>query len=188
MIIGVRLRDVLEYAGVKDADVGATINHVHLEGADVDPSNEAFAVSIPAHMAMARERDAILAFDMNGAPLSRDHGYPLRVVVPGTAGVRNVKWVTRIVASEDESKGFFHQNDYRGMSPSDAMDTDYSKLAPMYDVPVLSAITEPQQGKVREKRRSSLPHRLRMQRSYGQSILGPSTRPRCFHQVLWTCK
>jgi sulfite oxidase len=37
--------------------------------------------------------EAILAYEMNGEPLPLEHGYPLRVVVPGTVGVRNAKWV-----------------------------------------------------------------------------------------------
>ena len=40
---------------------------------------------------------------MNGQPLPRDHGFPLRVIVPGVVGARNVKWVQKIVLS-GESK------------------------------------------------------------------------------------
>ena len=39
--------------------------------------------------------DVLLAFEMNGAPLPADHGFPVRVVVPGVAGCRSVKWVSR---------------------------------------------------------------------------------------------
>lgn len=37
--------------------------------------------------------DVLLAYEMNGKPLTRDHGYPVRVVVPGVVGARNVKWL-----------------------------------------------------------------------------------------------
>ena len=40
--------------------------------------------------------DALLALQVNGAPLSPDHGYPARVVVPALPGVHNTKWVRSI--------------------------------------------------------------------------------------------
>ena len=46
--------------------------------------------------------------------LCRDHGYPIRVVVPGVVGARNVKWVNRIVLSDKESSSHWQQNDYKG--------------------------------------------------------------------------
>lgn len=40
---------------------------------------------------------------MNGEPIPRDHGYPLRFVVPGTVGARQIKWVTKLSLSHEES-------------------------------------------------------------------------------------
>lgn len=37
--------------------------------------------------------DIILAYEMNGQPIPRDHGFPVRVIVPGVVGARNVKWL-----------------------------------------------------------------------------------------------
>ena len=39
----------------------------------------------------------LLAYEMNGEVLPRDHGYPIRVVVPGVVGARNVKWLNNII-------------------------------------------------------------------------------------------
>jgi sulfite oxidase len=48
--------------------------------------------------------DAILAYEMNGETLPRDHGYPARLVAPGHAGCRNVKWVRTIALSKAASE------------------------------------------------------------------------------------
>ena len=46
--------------------------------------------------------DVILAYKMNGEELPRDHGFPLRVIVPGYVGIRNIKWLKSITLSESE--------------------------------------------------------------------------------------
>jgi DMSO/TMAO reductase YedYZ molybdopterin-dependent catalytic subunit len=55
---------------------------------------------------------AILAWEMNGEPLTADHGFPVRVVVPGWYGVQNVKWVNAIEVSADRFMGRFQARDY----------------------------------------------------------------------------
>ena len=56
--------------------------------------------------------EAILAWDMNGEPLTPDHGFPVRVVVPGWYGVQNVKWLTSLEVSPDRFMGRFQARDY----------------------------------------------------------------------------
>jgi len=58
-------------------------------------------------------RDAILAYDMNGEPLPPQHGFPLRLVVPGWYGMQNVKWLTRITVLERPYTGFQNSVAYR---------------------------------------------------------------------------
>jgi sulfane dehydrogenase subunit SoxC len=58
-------------------------------------------------------RDAILAYDMNGEPLPPQHGFPLRLVVPGWYGMQNVKWLTRITVLEEPYTGFQNSVAYR---------------------------------------------------------------------------
>jgi sulfite oxidase len=45
--------------------------------------------------------DVLLAYEMNGQPLTREHGAPVRVIVPGYLGVRSAKWVDTIVAAPE---------------------------------------------------------------------------------------
>ena len=56
--------------------------------------------------------EAILAWEMNGEPLTADHGFPLRVVVPGWYGVQNVKWLNSLELLSDRFMGRFQARDY----------------------------------------------------------------------------
>jgi DMSO/TMAO reductase YedYZ molybdopterin-dependent catalytic subunit len=61
---------------------------------------------------LAKIPDAIVAYEMNNQPLTASHGFPLRVVVPGWYGMASVKWVTRIIASDVNFRGYFRTVDY----------------------------------------------------------------------------
>ncbi|XP_039283083.1 sulfite oxidase, mitochondrial, partial [Nilaparvata lugens] len=142
---GARLYDVLRAAGLKEDEIKA--QHVQFEGLDTDPANVPYAASIPIEKAMDPRGDVLLAYEMNGAPLSRDHGFPLRAVVPGVAGARNVKWLGAIYVSEEESSSHWQQNDYKGFSPSTDWDTvDFTKSPAIQQLPVTSAICEPSEN------------------------------------------
>ncbi|GLV31930.1 shopper [Carabus blaptoides fortunei] len=142
---GPRLRDILVSLGVNEDEV--KFKHVQFEGLDTDPTNAPYGSSIPFHKAMDRHGDVILAYEMNGEPLPRDHGYPVRVVVPGTVGARNVKWLGRIIVSSCESEAFWQQNDYKGFSPNVDWDTvDFKQSPAIQQLPVISAICVPQAG------------------------------------------
>jgi DMSO/TMAO reductase YedYZ molybdopterin-dependent catalytic subunit len=56
---------------------------------------------------------ALLAYEMNGAPLPPQHGFPLRLVVPGWYGMQNVKWLTRITVLEEPFSGYQNAVSYR---------------------------------------------------------------------------
>jgi DMSO/TMAO reductase YedYZ molybdopterin-dependent catalytic subunit len=61
----------------------------------------------------ARDSGALLAYEMNGAPLPPQHGFPLRLVVPGWYGMTNVKWLRSIVAVAEPFDGYQQVGGYR---------------------------------------------------------------------------
>jgi sulfane dehydrogenase subunit SoxC len=62
---------------------------------------------------VADAEHGLLAYEMNGAPLPPQHGFPLRLVVPGWYGMQNVKWLTRITVLEEPFTGFQNAVGYR---------------------------------------------------------------------------
>ncbi|KAL6785904.1 hypothetical protein ACKKBG_A00640 [Auxenochlorella protothecoides x Auxenochlorella symbiontica] len=142
---GVRLGEVLQAAGLDPGAEG--VRHVQFFGADADGAGQAYAASIPVHRALDPRADVLLAYEMNGAPLTRDHGAPLRVIVPGTAGCRSVKWVTKIVPSGEEADSLWQRRDYKAFSPSVGWDeVDWDSAPAIQAMPVTSLICEPAPG------------------------------------------
>src|SRR5215218_9075233 len=62
---------------------------------------------------LAEVAHALLAYEMNGAPLPPQHGFPLRLVVPGWYGMQNVKWLTRVTVLEEPFTGYQNAVSYR---------------------------------------------------------------------------
>jgi DMSO/TMAO reductase YedYZ molybdopterin-dependent catalytic subunit len=110
---GVPLAAVLDRAGIKKGAV-----EVVLEGADEgeikeDPKSPGkihFARSLP--LEKARKPEVLLAHRMNGKELPPAHGFPVRAVVAGWYGMASVKWLTRIVVTDQPFQGFFQTLDY----------------------------------------------------------------------------
>jgi DMSO/TMAO reductase YedYZ molybdopterin-dependent catalytic subunit len=71
---------------------------------------EQFARSMSVEDALNPEN--LLCYDMNGAPLPTEHGFPLRLIAPGWYGVANVKWLTRIEVVDQRYAGRFMARDY----------------------------------------------------------------------------
>lgn len=139
---GVGLADVLWAAG---ASTGPG-RHVAFQSADtiVMPGEKPFrfGVSVPAAKALAPEM--LIAWAMNGEDLAPEHGFPLRLVVPGFAGVRWPKWLTGITVQDRPSDNHMQQRDYKMMPPEMREDTaDWSKGVTIDDMPLNSAICEP---------------------------------------------
>ncbi|KAF2433299.1 hypothetical protein EJ08DRAFT_584006 [Tothia fuscella] len=132
---GVRLRDILADAGVHVDDIPEGVKHAQFMGA------EAYGASIPIEKAIDRRGDTIIAYEMNGAPLPRDHGFPLRVVVPGHVAARSVKWLNKIILSDEESTSQWQRRDYKCFGPNEGKNPNWDAAASIQEMPVQSAIT-----------------------------------------------
>ena len=140
---GVRLADVLAKTGIT-----SDAAHVHLIGADIapKPSVPAFIRSIP--LSRALDPTTLIAYRMNGEPLTLAHGAPMRLVVPGWAGDHWTKWLTHLRVAPAEADGFYMQTAYRfpvsPVTPGAAVPPD--QMRPLTTVPVKSVIATPMDG------------------------------------------
>lgn len=140
---GARLKDILEKLGVaKDAA------YVHLAGADTPPKKEvpAFLRSIP--LARAMDPSTLVAWSMNGAPLTLAHGAPLRLIVPGWAGDHWIKWLTKVHVAKEEATGFFMQTAYKyPIAPGEpGAPVKPENMRSVTTFPVKSVVARPEQG------------------------------------------
>eukprot|EP00933_Yihiella_yeosuensis_P070685 TRINITY_DN78836_c0_g1_i1.p1 TRINITY_DN78836_c0_g1~~TRINITY_DN78836_c0_g1_i1.p1 ORF type:complete len:660 (+),score=140.00 TRINITY_DN78836_c0_g1_i1:139-2118(+) len=142
---GVYLRELLQHcAGLSIEGAEAhDIKHIVFWGLDD------MQASIPIEKALNPYADVLVAYEMNGEPLTSEHGAPVRLVVPGVVGVRNVKWVGRIRASSEEAEGPWQRGlAYKGFSPmvKDLKNVDIEEILSMQELPVQSVIVAPKPG------------------------------------------
>eukprot|EP00041_Stephanoeca_diplocostata_P026166 m.698567 g.698567 ORF g.698567 m.698567 type:complete len:625 (-) comp22902_c0_seq9:503-2377(-) len=106
---GIRLSDILRdmYGQRALSEDGSKKLHVEFEGLD------GYSTSTPLSTVLQRDNDCILATGMNGVPLPPDHGYPVRALLPGIAGARNVKWLSKISITEKESDSPWQSKYYK---------------------------------------------------------------------------
>jgi DMSO/TMAO reductase YedYZ molybdopterin-dependent catalytic subunit len=110
---GVRVKDLLTQAGLKSGVVDLLLR------ADDD-----YTDSIPIERGLAE--GTMLVYEMNGEPLTAEHGFPLRLLVPGIYGMKNVKWINSIEAVDFDFKGYWQRRgwddraEYKTMSRIDA--------------------------------------------------------------------
>jgi DMSO/TMAO reductase YedYZ molybdopterin-dependent catalytic subunit len=143
---GVRLKDVLEAAGVQEAAVytGHEGADIHLSG---DPDKFPLSRGLPIDKAL--DDTVMIAFEMNGEPLHPMNGAPLRLVVPGWPGSCSQKWLTRIWVRDVEHDGEkMGGQSYRVPAYPVAPGTDVPNedMLIMEAMPVKSIVTFPENG------------------------------------------
>jgi sulfite oxidase len=139
---GPRLRDVLQRSGVK-----ATGKHIMFRGLDEVPGKvPPFIRSIPIEKAL--DSDTLVATHMNGAPLTKHHGFPARALVPGWIGAASCKWLTAIKVLESEFAGNFMNPGYcfpnQPVKPGDSVKPEDTH--PLTALTVKSVIAGPIEG------------------------------------------
>jgi len=126
---GVLLRDLLLKAGVSDKNMAG--KHVEFIGVEDLPNKVGpgpfkdaqwgklvkYGTSIPLGRAMNPAFDVLIAYEANGEVLQPDHGYPVRLIIPGYIGGRMIKWLAEINVIEHETKNHYHYHDNRILPP-----------------------------------------------------------------------
>ncbi|KAK0898003.1 hypothetical protein LTR91_018496 [Friedmanniomyces endolithicus] len=148
---GPRLRDVLDRAGISlDAHEKETSHVAFACNAATCEDDTWCGASIPLARALREDADVLLALKMNDQSLTKAHGYPVRVVTPGIAGARAVKWLDHITVQTRESENFYQQHDYKVLPP-EATDAEsaskfWDVVPPVQGMPVNSTIATPVEG------------------------------------------
>ncbi|KAF9273588.1 hypothetical protein BGZ68_001370 [Mortierella alpina] len=151
---GPRLCDILkDVAGIPDDLHHEMIRnfHVALEADDTVVEDTCYGSSIPLRKAMDPLGDVILAYEMNGKPLSRDHGFPIRVIVPGYIGARSVKFLQKILIQPQESNSFFQRKDYKILPPwvnSSNVDAAWDSTVSLGEMNVQCVICTPMEKEI----------------------------------------
>ncbi|KAL7542616.1 hypothetical protein ACHAXR_011933 [Thalassiosira sp. AJA248-18] len=161
---GVPLRTALLRAGVSEREEDWAGCHVEFVGADNLPNKVGpgpfeeewkkkvpYGTSVPLGKAMDPARDMMLAFEANGEPIPPDHGYPCRVIVPGSTAARSVKWVARINVLPHVSHNLYHHHDNKILPPH-VIDLEskkqwwYKSEYIVHELNINSAIASPEHG------------------------------------------
>src|SRR5438067_3254796 len=123
---GVSLSAVLEEAGIANGAVEVLFTGLDrgIEGGE----EQWYQRSLP--LAEALRPEVLLAFDLNGAPLPPQHGFPLRLVVPGWYGMTNVKWLSRITLVDEPFAGYQQARGYHLRQDPDETGDPVSRMAP----------------------------------------------------------
>jgi sulfite oxidase len=154
---GPLLRDVITKAGINtnliNRATGDYKGHAAFACYEQQVQEDSwYGSAIGLQRAMDADAEVIIALEMNAEPLTAEHGAPVRIIVPGVAGARSVKWLNRITIQQEDSMNFYQQHDYKVLPP-EAVDKEsaenyWHQLPPMMDMPINSIIGIPDDGEV----------------------------------------
>lgn len=141
---GATLSSLLDRAKVKP-----NAREVIFEGADggmlEDPKSPPgklhFARSIPLEKA---RHDVLLAYKMNGNDLAPEHGFPVRAIVPGWYAMASIKWVQRIIVTDQPFTGYYQTIDYAYWKRR----TEVAELRPLTEMQIKAEIARPGEGEI----------------------------------------
>jgi sulfane dehydrogenase subunit SoxC len=136
---GARLADLLQRAGIAH---GARL--VWAEGFDhgsfAGTASDRYVKDLP--LARALEPDVLIAWQMNGLPLTAEHGFPARLLVPGYFGTNSVKWLTRLTVASARPDNLFTTQLYNRPVTSNGN----TVMQPARELDVQSIIVSPAPG------------------------------------------
>jgi len=135
---GARLADILSTCGP-----GAAARYVWSTGADFGEFGgvaiDAYVKDLPIERVTA---DVLIAYEMNGAALAPEHGFPARLVVPGFYGTNSVKWLTRLTLADRRASGPFTTRWYND-PVSNGATTESGGTMPVWAIAPQSLIVAP---------------------------------------------
>jgi DMSO/TMAO reductase YedYZ molybdopterin-dependent catalytic subunit len=123
---GIPVADLLADAGIREDALEVLFTGLDrgVEGDEL----QAYERSLP--LAQLLDGEAILAYEVNGVPLPPQHGYPLRLVVPGWYGMTSVKWLARMTVRDEPFDGYQMSHSYRVRQEEDEPGVPITTIAP----------------------------------------------------------
>jgi DMSO/TMAO reductase YedYZ molybdopterin-dependent catalytic subunit len=138
---GTRLSDIL-----RDCRPAPEAKYLWSYGADYGEFggiyHQAFIKDLPLERASS---DVLIAYELNGAPLPAENGFPARLVVPGFYSTNSVKWLTRMTVAETRATGAFTTRWYND-PVLNAAGEDSGKTVPVWSIAPESIIVAPAPG------------------------------------------
>ena len=143
---GVSVSAVLERASLKSVATDVLFEGVDAGAEPHSGGRLVYAMSIPIEKLL--DPDTVLAYEMNGETIPKDHGFPIRLLVPGWYGMASVKWLAKITVM-DHANGGFHEMDYRiypatdGKTDAQVKRVTTLKIKSLISTPTCGSFIEP---------------------------------------------